>query len=57
MRILSQSDIAAVSGGAEPPPTPKPASPLITGPVALLNGFFTVFNVIISLPALLAYRG
>ena len=56
MRILNPTDVAAVSGGAEPAPTPKPASPLITGPVAVLTGLFTVFNVLVSLPALLAYR-
>ena len=52
MRILNVNEVAAVSGGA----TPKPASPVVTVPLALLNGVFTVFNVVFQLPALLTYR-
>ena len=48
MRVLKQSEVAAVSGGAP--------SPLLIGGIALLNGVFTVANLVISLPALLAYR-
>jgi hypothetical protein len=49
MRVLNQADIASVSGGAAP-------NPLITVPYAVINGLFTVVNVLFSFPALLAYR-
>lgn len=49
MRILDAQDIAAVSGGAA-------ANPLVTVPLGLVNGAFTVINLILSLPALLIYK-
>lgn len=55
MRVLQSTEVAAISGGAEPT-APRPVSPFITVPVALFTGLFTVLNVVISLPALLAYR-
>lgn len=54
MRVLNHTEVAAVCGGATTPPT---ASPFVTVPLALFNGLFTVLNLVISLPALLAYRG
>lgn len=54
MRVLNHTEVAAVSGGAEP--TRPTASPFITVPLALFNGLFTVVNTVLSLPALLSYR-
>ncbi|MFT3859463.1 MAG: hypothetical protein QM742_18845 [Aquabacterium sp.] len=50
MRILDSQELAAISGGA------TTASPLVTVPLALFNGAFTVINILISLPAALTYR-
>jgi hypothetical protein len=49
MRVLEAKQIAAVSGGAE-------SNPLITVPLAVLSPVFTLFDVVLSLPALLAFR-
>ncbi len=57
MRHLSPTEIAAISGGAEPtPPAPAKGNPFIIVPLALFNGIFTVVNVIGNLPALLTLR-
>lgn len=53
MRTLQHIEIAAVSGGATPRPT---ASPLVTVPLALINGLFTVVNFISKLPTLLTLQ-
>ena len=58
MRKLTPCEILAVSGGADttkPAPTSKP-NPLVSVPVALLNGLFTVLNIVGNLPALLTLR-
>jgi hypothetical protein len=58
MRNLTPCEISAVSGGADTAPATavRKPNPLVTIPLALFNGVFTVLNIVGNLPALLTYR-